>query len=141
MGSLGYNVPLHRTLAFGFAAFIASLGGVLFVWWNGLIAPPSIDLSATIDVLVIAVLGGLFRHRGRLGGRLRVRPHQQLLAGSSFVRPRFHTLVGLIFLVIVLVSPSGLMGLWERFSPASTSGRGGGWPSEALVEIPAEQRA
>ena len=29
MSSLGYNVPLHRTLAFGFAAFLASLAGVL----------------------------------------------------------------------------------------------------------------
>ena len=29
MSSLGYNVPLHRALAFGFAAFIAALAGVL----------------------------------------------------------------------------------------------------------------
>ncbi len=61
MSSLGYNVVLHRTLAFGFAAFVASLGGVLFVWWNGHIDPASIDLSAMIDVLVIAVIGGLYR--------------------------------------------------------------------------------
>ncbi len=39
MASFGYNVPLHRTLAFGLGAFIASLAGVLFVWWQGQIAP------------------------------------------------------------------------------------------------------
>ena len=39
MRSLGYNVALHRTLAFGFAAFIAAIGGILFVWWNGHIDP------------------------------------------------------------------------------------------------------
>ena len=33
----------------------------------------------------------------------------------SFVGERFHTLIGAIFLVIVLVSPGGLIGLWERF--------------------------
>src|SRR5207245_2648544 len=41
MTSLGYNVPLHRTVAFGFAAFIASLSGILFVWWIGQIGPGS----------------------------------------------------------------------------------------------------
>ena len=39
MSSLGYHVPLHRALAFGFAAFIAALSGVLLVWWDGQIAP------------------------------------------------------------------------------------------------------
>ena len=32
----------------------------------------------------------------------------------DFIGPRFHTLIGAIFLVIVLVSPGGLIGLWER---------------------------
>src|SRR6185312_12370162 len=53
MSSLGYNVTLHRTIAFAFASFVAAVGGVLFVWWNGHIDPASIDLGATIDVLVI----------------------------------------------------------------------------------------
>ncbi len=45
MASLGYNVAIHRMLAFGFAAFIASLAGVLFVWWNNHIDPNSIGLN------------------------------------------------------------------------------------------------
>ena len=70
MASLGYNVMLHRTLAFGFASFVAAVGGVLFVWWNGHIDPASIDLGATIDVLVIAVIGGLYRLEGAWLGAL-----------------------------------------------------------------------
>ena len=70
MASLGYNVVLHRTIAFAFAAFIAAVGGVLFVWWNGHIDPASIDLGATIDVLVIAVIGGLYRLEGAWVGAL-----------------------------------------------------------------------
>src|SRR3989304_8393344 len=31
MGPLGVTVPLHRTLAVGFAAFVASLAGCLYV--------------------------------------------------------------------------------------------------------------
>src|SRR4029450_11467094 len=48
MSSLGYNVALHRTLAFGHAAFFASLAGVLYVWWQGQIAPGDVQLGSTI---------------------------------------------------------------------------------------------
>src|SRR5437868_5711412 len=52
MASLGYNVPLHRTIAFAFAGFIAAIGGVIFVWWNGHIAPAAIGLRAALRLLV-----------------------------------------------------------------------------------------
>jgi branched-chain amino acid transport system permease protein len=114
MASLGYNVMLHRTLAFAFASFIAAIGGILFVWWNGHIDPASIDLSATIDVLVIAVVGGLYRLEGAWVGALFFVVVNNYSQEVSFIGPRFHTLIGAIFLVIVLVSPGGLVGLWDR---------------------------
>ncbi len=114
MSSLGYNVALHRTIAFAFAGFIAAIGGVLFVWWNGHIDPASIDLGATIDVLVIAVVGGLYRLEGAWVGALFFVIINNYSQRIGFIGPRFHTLIGAIFLVIVLVSPGGLVGLWER---------------------------
>ena len=114
MASLGYNVVLHRTMAFGFASLIAAIAGVLFVWWNGHIDPASIDLGATIDVLVIAVIGGLYRLEGAWLGALFFVIINNYSQRIDFIGPRFHTLIGAIFLVIVLVSPGGLIGLWER---------------------------
>jgi branched-chain amino acid transport system permease protein len=122
MGSLGYNVALHRTIAFAFAALVAGVAGVLFVWWNGHIDPASIDLGATIDVLVIAVIGGLFRIEGAWVGALFFVIVNNYSQQIGFIGPRFHTLIGLIFLVIVLVSPGGLVGLWDR-AVAQLSGR------------------
>jgi branched-chain amino acid transport system permease protein len=114
MSSLGYNVTLHRTLAFAFAGFIAAIGGILFVWWNAQIAPSTIGLSSTIDVLVIAVIGGLYRLEGAWLGALVFVLINNYAQDIGFVSERFHTLIGVIFLVIVLVSPNGLIGLWER---------------------------
>ena len=114
MSSLGYNVVLHRTIAFAFAAFVAAIAGVLFVWWNGHIDPASIDLGSTIDVLVIAVIGGLYRLEGAWVGALFFVVINNYSQQISFIGPRFHTLIGAIFLIIVLVSPGGLIGLWER---------------------------
>ena len=114
MASLGYNVPLHRTIAFAFSGFIAAIAGVIFVWWNGHIDPASIDLGATIDLLVIAVIGGLYRLEGAWVGALFFVIINNYSQRIGFIGPRFHTLIGAIFLVIVLVSPGGLVGLWER---------------------------
>jgi branched-chain amino acid transport system permease protein len=133
MRSLGYRVTLHRLLAFGLAGFVAALGGILFVWWNAQIAPSTIDLTATIDVLLIAVIGGMFRLEGAWVGALVFVLINNYAQDVGFVAERFHTLIGLIFLVIVLVSPDGLVGLWERTvgrlrgpsSPGETTGEGG----------------
>jgi branched-chain amino acid transport system permease protein len=123
MGSLGYNVPLHRTLAFGFAAFIAALGGVLYVWWSGQIAPGNVDLPETINLLIMAVIGGLMRIEGAWLGAFAFIVIQNyvrdfavpgLSFGGTLFGGTFNTIVGIIFLVIVLVSPGGLMGIWDR---------------------------
>jgi branched-chain amino acid transport system permease protein len=123
MSSLGYNVVLHRTIAFTFAAFIAAIAGVLFVWWNGHIDPASIDLGSTIDVLVIAVIGGLYRIEGAWVGALFFVVINNYSQQISFIGPRFHTLIGAIFLVIVLASPGGLVGLWERVTGLASGRR------------------
>ena len=123
MTSLGYNVPLHRTLAFGFAAFIASLGGILYVWWSGQIAPGNVDLPETINLLIMAVIGGLLRIEGAWLGAFAFIVIQNyvrdfhvpgLSFGGTLFGGTFNTVVGVIFLVIVLVSPGGLMGIWDR---------------------------
>jgi len=124
MGSLGYNVPLHRTLAFGCAAFVASLAGVLYVWWSGQVAPGNVDLPQTINLLVMAVIGGLVRIEGAWVGAfvfilmdnyITSSTHIPLLGfGGTLFGGSFNTIVGIIFLAIVLISPDGLMGIWER---------------------------
>ena len=64
MRALGYTVPLHRALAFTFAGFIAAVGGILFVWWNQQISPGSMGLAAAINILIISIIGGIFRLEG-----------------------------------------------------------------------------
>ena len=61
MNSLGFNVTAHRVAAYAVAGLIAAVGGVLLVWYNGLITPGSVGTSWLINILIIAVLGGM-RH-------------------------------------------------------------------------------
>ena len=59
MEAIGYNVTAHRVAGFAFAALIASIGGILMVWLNNQISPGSTGIEASIDLLIIAVVGGL----------------------------------------------------------------------------------
>ena len=120
MRALGFDVTLHRTLAFGIAAFVAGIAGVLSVFYNGRITPGSINLAQTIDVLIIAVIGGLYRLEGAWIGALTYAlidnySRQWVPEVGNVLGPaRFNTLIGVLFLIIVLVSPGGIIGIWER---------------------------
>jgi branched-chain amino acid transport system permease protein len=126
MQALGFNVTLHRVLAYTVAGLIAALGGVLSVWYHGRISPGSIGLGPVIDSLIIAVLGGLRHPIGPfLGATLFVL--LQNFAIDFIDRERFNTLIGLVFLAAVLFSPDGLLGLWDalraRLRPPRTAWR------------------
>jgi len=129
MRALGYNVPLLRAVAFALGALVAGLAGVLSVWWNTRISPGSISLSQTIDLLVIAVIGGLYRLEGAWVGAVVVTALDNWLRGLDVVGSRFNTVIGVIFLAIVLISPGGLMGIWgslttrlqSRFAPSEAA--------------------
>ena len=76
-------------------------------------------------MLVIAVVGGLYRIEGAWVGALFFVIINNYSQQISFIGPRFHTLIGAIFLVIVLVSPGGLVGLWDRAVALSSFRRRG----------------
>jgi branched-chain amino acid transport system permease protein len=119
MEAIGYNVTAHRVAAYAFAALIASIGGILMVWLNNQISPGSNGIEASIDLLVIAVVGGLGHPIGAFVGAiiyviLRTFALDTLVTIGLDGR-RFQTLIGLGFLIIVLFSPDGVIGLWRRW--------------------------
>ncbi len=113
VAALGYNVALHRIAAFGVAGFIAGCGGVLATIYNIGISPGSIGLSATVNVLIMSVIGGLGHPIGAFIGSL-IFAFFDTFAASIYDRNRFNTLIGIVFLVIVLLSPDGVIGLAKR---------------------------
>lgn len=113
VSALGYNVALHRIAAFGVAGFIAGCGGVLATIYNIGISPGTIGLGATVNVLIMAVIGGLGHPVGAFLGSL-IFTVFDTFAATIYDRDRFNTLIGLVFLVIVLASPDGVLGVGAR---------------------------
>ncbi len=119
MAALGYSVNAHRIAAYTFASVIAAVGGILLVWQNAQISPGTAGIPAVIDILVIAVVGGLKRPIGPFIGALiyvvlrTFSPDVLLAFGLS--GERFKLVIGIGFLLIVFFSPDGVLGLWEKW--------------------------
>ncbi len=119
MAALGFNVNAHRVAAYAFAAFVAALGGVLQVWNYRQISPGSVAVERCIDILIIAMVGGITRPVGPFIGAL-IFVLLRTFALDFLVRigldgNRFRLLIGLGFLVIVFWSSDGVVGLWDRW--------------------------
>ena len=114
MAALGFNVVAHRVAAYAFGGLLAAIGGVLLVWYNGLITPGSVNVGWQINILVIAVLGGMRHPIGAFLGAI-VFVMLQTFAIDLIDRERFNLVIGIVFLAIVLFSSDGLLGLWDKF--------------------------
>ncbi len=119
MSALGYNVVAHRVAAYTLAAIPAGIGGILLTWQSAQISPGTVGIGPAIDVLVVAVIGGLGHPIGAFIGALiyvllKTFSTDALIA-LSLSGERFRLLIGLSFLVIVFFSPDGILGLWKKF--------------------------
>jgi branched-chain amino acid transport system permease protein len=133
MAALGFNVNAHRVAAYAFASFVAGLGGVLQVWNYRQISPGSVSVGACIDILIIAVVGGITRPVGPFIGAfifVMLRTFAlDFLVKFGLDGNRFRLLIGLGFLAIVFWSSDGVVGLWEkwrsRHAPSAARSDGG----------------
>ena len=122
MRTLGYDVTLHRIGAYFLSGLIAGTAGVLLVWFNGRISPGSVGIDVVIDILVIAVVGGLRHPIGPFIGAIAFVLLENF-AIDLIDRERFNTVIGIAFLLVVLFSPDGLLGLWGRIKAKLRLGR------------------
>lgn len=118
MAALGFDVVAHRIAAYAFAAVIAAFAGVLLVWYQRQVSPGTGGVGPVVDMLIIAVVGGLSRPLGPFIGALvyvLLRTFAlDLLDWVGLEGKRYQLLIGFGFLVIVLFSPDGLVGIWQR---------------------------
>jgi branched-chain amino acid transport system permease protein len=125
---------LHRTLGFTLAAPIAGAAGVLSAWSNTRMSAGSISLGVAILVLTAAVIGGLNRLEGAWVGALLYTLCDTYLRGWT---DRFTTWLGVVFLVIVLVSPGGVVGALGSVGTWIRRRLPGGPPAPAVPETAA----
>jgi branched-chain amino acid transport system permease protein len=121
LNALGFHVITHRVAAYAVAGVLAAIGGVLMVWYNNRVSPGSASTEMMLNILVIAVMGGMKHPIGAFIGAI-VFVLVQNFAIDIIARERFNLVIGGVFLAIVLFSPDGLLGLWAWFRARFATG-------------------
>jgi branched-chain amino acid transport system permease protein len=107
MASLGYSVPLHLTLAFTFSGFAAGIAGALYAVFNDFVSPSTVQLSQSVEALLMAIAGGIGTLFGSFAGAFLIIVLQQVV--SAFTE-RWMMVLGATFMLIMIFAPEGLVG-------------------------------
>ena len=112
MRSLGYDVGRHLYVAFVLSGLLASIAGVLYVYYNRFINPVAASFPVSVEAVLMAIVGGSGTILGPfLGSGI-------ILVLRNWVSGFFHyytAVLGIVFIVTVLWAPQGIMGLVARW--------------------------
>ena len=111
MTSLGYHVDNVKLLSFVVSGGLGGIAGLLYVYFNGYASPDYFSVDTSAQAITMIILGGAGTLIGPIIGAFFVVYTQNLL--SAFME-RWTLIVGILFVVVVICAPSGIMGLWRK---------------------------
>jgi branched-chain amino acid transport system permease protein len=112
LAPLGYNATLHKLIAFTISGFFAGVAGLMLAMYNSFIGPSDVFFLASAEGLLMSILGGIATISGAFVGAGVVVIITNWV--SSYV-DRWQTLLGVVFVLVILFAPDGIVGAWSRW--------------------------
>jgi branched-chain amino acid transport system permease protein len=134
MAALGYRVYWLRIISFLVAAACAGIGGLLATYNTGIITPTTIQLSRTIWILLLVILGGSAYFFGPILGTVIGVTLDVLISQHT---ERYNTVIGVIFVLTILLFPRGILSIFVSGPRAKVAN---GQPAEPLISIPEQNK-
>jgi branched-chain amino acid transport system permease protein len=106
MAALGFNVWAIRWVTFVAASFFAAVSGLLYVYFHKYIHPSAISVAVSAEGLLSVIAGGAGTVYGPALGALVIVVLKNY--ASAFIE-RWNMMLGLVFLLIVIFMPRGLV--------------------------------
>ncbi len=106
--SMGINIAKYKIQAFVLSAVYASIAGSLYAHSNRFISPQIADLSNSIEMIIMVVLGGIRTVFGVLIGTAVMKSIPEAL--ESFMDYQL-VATGVIMILLLLYMPQGLTGM------------------------------
>jgi len=107
----GYPVWRYKWLAFTLSAAITGLGGALFAFLKYIVSADTLHVAFSGEIVAMTIIGGAGRFLGPTLGAAFFILFRELLSGYTVA---WQFWFGLLFMVFILWSPAGLVGLGER---------------------------
>ena len=116
MAALGYNVWLVRWITFVYSGFWGAVAGLLYVYYHKYVHPTTLSLTASAEALLSVIAGGAGTVAGPIVGAAIVLILKNYV--SAYLE-RWNMLLGLVFVLIVIFMPEGVVPgvrrLWMRW--------------------------
>lgn len=111
MQALGYHVWTLKYLGYVFAAGMAGVAGILYVHYNSFVNPSYLGVGFSAQALLMVILGGAGRLVGAIFGSMAIVLLQAVI--SDFTK-RWMLVTGIIYVLVVLFFPKGILGAARR---------------------------
>ncbi len=108
MGVLGYNVWLHKYLAFIIAGAFAGFAGSLYAYYNGFVNPNVADLAHCMKLVLMVSLGGAGTLVGAGLGAFLITILENVICMYT---ERWVMVLALIYVLTAKFAPRGILGL------------------------------
>ncbi|HEV3240143.1 MAG TPA: branched-chain amino acid ABC transporter permease [Casimicrobiaceae bacterium] len=106
MSALGHDVWLVRWITFVYSAFWGAVAGLLFVYYHKYVHPTTLSLTNSAEALLAVIAGGAGTLAGPIVGAAIVMILKNYV--SAYLE-RWNMLLGLVFVVIVIFMPDGVV--------------------------------
>ena len=120
MSALGFNVWLIRWITFTACGFFGSIGGIMYVYYHQFISPHSLSLANSAEMLLMVIAGGAGTLMGPVIGAALVMLLKNV--ASQYV-DHWVTLLGLVFIFIVMFIPGGIVAGFVRIKNVLSSAK------------------
>ena len=110
--SIGIRVRRARWFAFVLSGMFTGIAGVLWAPLNGLATPDVLYWPFSGELVFMTVMGGFHSFSGPIVGAVAFNYLKSYAVGRT---EYWQLLLGVVFVVLVLVLPDGIMGAWTRF--------------------------
>ena len=109
--AIGMDVKAMQWVAFIIAGAFAGVAGALFAFSKGSISPEALNVSRSVDGLVMVLLGGIQTLAGPVVGAISYTWLHDVMARST---EYWRALLGAVILILVLLFPQGIAGFFRQ---------------------------
>jgi len=110
---VGYPTTRYKLLAFVMSASVTGLAGALLLFNNRMTSAEPISVIFSGELLAMVIIGGMRNFLGPALGALFFIIFRDFLSGLT---PHWLMYFGVLFVTFIMVSPTGLVGLYERLT-------------------------
>lgn len=111
----GYDVSSYQIFAFCLSAGIAGFAGALYALIMSFASPTFLDVELSLSVVIWCAVGGRASLVGAALGAILVTAVQGALSNTPAFLDTWTLIMGVIFVVVVLALPNGLISIFDSF--------------------------